>query len=150
MVVTCGIHGQRAKKPNDWMYHVYSRTVNQPNRIIICSGCIPPFNIILPSDIKIWIKVSTQPGVAMLALRDQENLVHAQQTTAAAKPLNQSLKSLQPKTPGTRAPKTPFKVPLNDENDPLAFGKRTMKTNGNVNRNTAKFVKDAFVTPLGK
>ena len=86
----------------------------------------------------------------MLALRDQENLVHAQQTTAAAKPLNQSLKSLQPKTPGTRAPKTPFKVPLNDENDPLAFGKRTMKTNGNVNGNTAKFVKDAFVTPLGK
>ena len=86
----------------------------------------------------------------MLALRDQENLVHAQQTTAAAKPLNQSLKSLQPKTPGTRAPKTPFKVPLNDENDPLAFGKRTMKTNGNVNGNTTKLAKDAFVTPLGK
>jgi hypothetical protein len=86
----------------------------------------------------------------MLALRDQENLVHAQQTTAAAKPLNQSIKSLQPKTPGTRAPKTPFKVPLNDENDPLAFGKRTVKANGNVNGNSTKLAKDVFLTPLGE
>ncbi|KAL1968513.1 hypothetical protein VTN77DRAFT_1723 [Rasamsonia byssochlamydoides] len=85
----------------------------------------------------------------MLALRDQENLVHVQQTTAAAKPLNQGLRQLQPKTPGTRAPKTPFKVPLNDENDPLAFGKKTVKGNGLRNENTLKPAKDAFVTPLG-
>lgn len=86
----------------------------------------------------------------MLALRDQENLVHAHQTTAAAKPLNQGTRQLQPKTPGTRAPKTPFKVPLNDENDPLAFGKKTIKLNGNRNENAIKPAKDAFITPLGR
>ncbi|KAL1977629.1 hypothetical protein VTN31DRAFT_488 [Thermomyces dupontii] len=83
----------------------------------------------------------------MLALRDQENLVHSHQTAAAAK--NQGLRQLQPKTPGTRVPKTPFRVPLNDENDPLAFGKQTVKGNGGRNENTLKPVKDAFVTPMG-
>ncbi|KAJ5092098.1 hypothetical protein NUU61_006968 [Penicillium alfredii] len=73
----------------------------------------------------------------MLALRDQENLVNTHQTAAAGKPLNQGLKQLAPKTPG----KTPFKVPLNDENNPLAFGKRTVKGNG-------KPGKDAFMTPM--
>lgn len=58
----------------------------------------------------------------MLAARDQENLVHSHQTAASAKPLNQGVRSLQPKTPGNKAPKTPFKCPLNDENNPLAFG----------------------------
>lgn len=85
----------------------------------------------------------------MLALRDQENLVHAHQTVAASKPLNQGGKQLQPKTPGARAPKTPFKVPLNDENDPLAFGKKTVKGTGKQKENAKPSVKDAFVTPLG-
>lgn len=84
----------------------------------------------------------------MLALRDQENLVHTHQTVAAAKSLNQGVKQLQPRTPGTRAPKTPFKVPLNDENDPLTFGKKTIKAAGKQRENT-KPAKDAFVTPLG-
>lgn len=84
----------------------------------------------------------------MLALRDQENLVHTHQTVAAAKPLNHGVKQLQPRTPGARAPKTPFKVPLNDENDPLAFGKKTAKAAGKQKENT-KPAKDAFVTPLG-
>ncbi|GFF73615.1 hypothetical protein IFM53868_01115 [Aspergillus udagawae] len=83
----------------------------------------------------------------MLALRDQENLVHTHQTVAAAKPLNHGVKQLQPRTPGARAPKTPFKVPLNDENDPLAFGKKTVKAAGKQKENT-KPAKDAFVTPL--
>ncbi|EAW11834.1 uncharacterized protein ACLA_005900 [Aspergillus clavatus NRRL 1] len=83
----------------------------------------------------------------MLALRDQENLVHTHQTVAAAKSLNQGVKQLQPRTPGTRAPKTPFKVPLNDENDPLTFGKKTIKAAGKQRENT-KPAKDAFVTPL--
>ncbi|OJJ81160.1 uncharacterized protein ASPGLDRAFT_50691 [Aspergillus glaucus CBS 516.65] len=78
----------------------------------------------------------------MLAVRDQENLVHAHQTVAAGKPLNQGTK-----TPGARAPKTPFKVPLNDENGPLAFGKKTVKATGKGNENL-KPAKDAFVTPL--
>jgi hypothetical protein len=89
----------------------------------------------------------------MLALRDQENLVHSHQTAAAAKPLNQSVRQLQPKTPGLRAPKTPFRVPLNDENDPLAFGKRTVKGKGVLalqNENAVQSGKDAFTTPNGK
>ncbi|KAI9375446.1 hypothetical protein BJX61DRAFT_142353 [Aspergillus egyptiacus] len=86
----------------------------------------------------------------MLALRDQENLVHSHQTVAASKPLNQGARQLQPKTPGVRAPKTPFKVPLKDENDPLAFGKGTIKkTVGKQNENARPSVKDAFVTPMG-
>ncbi|PLN76425.1 hypothetical protein BDW42DRAFT_178685 [Aspergillus taichungensis] len=84
----------------------------------------------------------------MLALRDQENLVHAHQTVAAAKPLNQGARTLQPKTPGARAPKTPFKIPLNDENDPLAFGKKTVKGTGKQKDNTKLSVKDAFATPM--
>ncbi|KAL4997222.1 hypothetical protein BDV10DRAFT_170110 [Aspergillus recurvatus] len=85
----------------------------------------------------------------MLALRDQENLVHTHQTVAASKPLNQGTRQLQPKTPGNRAPKTPFKVALKDENDPLAFGKKTVKTIGKQNENARPSVKDAFVTPMG-
>ncbi|KKK18136.1 hypothetical protein P175DRAFT_0502663 [Aspergillus ochraceoroseus IBT 24754] len=85
----------------------------------------------------------------MLALRDQENLVHSHQTVAASKPLNHGGKQLQPKTPGARAPKTPFKVPLKDENDPLAFGKKTVKTFGKQNENTKPSAKDAFITPMG-
>jgi hypothetical protein len=81
----------------------------------------------------------------MLALRDQENLVHTHQTTAAGKPLNQGVRPLQPKTPGARAPN---KVPLNDENNATAFGKKTMKGNGGGN--TQQSSKNAFVTPLGK
>lgn len=77
----------------------------------------------------------------MLALRDQENLVHAHQTVAAGKPLNQGTKQLQPKTP--------FKVPLNDENGPLAMGKKTVKGGGKQNENM-KPGKDAFVTPSGR
>ncbi|PWY69558.1 hypothetical protein BO70DRAFT_432510 [Aspergillus heteromorphus CBS 117.55] len=83
----------------------------------------------------------------MLALRDQENLVHTHQTVAASKPLNQGARHLQPKTPGARAPKTPFKVPLNDENDPLAFGKKTVKAAGKQKESVNLTVKDAFVTP---
>ncbi|CBF81404.1 hypothetical protein AN5687.2 [Aspergillus nidulans FGSC A4] len=85
----------------------------------------------------------------MLALRDQENLVHTHQTVAASKPLNQGARQLQPKTPGNRAPKTPFKVPLKDENDPLALGRKTVKTIGKQNENARPSVKDAFVTPMG-
>lgn len=68
----------------------------------------------------------------MLSVLDQENLVTAQQTTAANKPLNQGIRALQPKTPG--ATKSSFK-PRNDENAPL---------------NTGKAIKNAFVTPAPK
>ncbi len=94
----------------------------------------------------------------MLAARDQENLAHGHHTAAAAKPLNQGSKQLAPKTPGNKAPKTPFKIPLNDENAPLGFGggKTGLKTNARGNENFilgskkgGAIDKNAFITPLG-
>jgi hypothetical protein len=75
----------------------------------------------------------------MLAARDQENLVHGHQQAAASKPLNQSTRSLQPKTPGNKYPKTPLKIPINDENLPTGFG----------GKKNVMFDKNAFVTPMG-
>jgi hypothetical protein len=86
----------------------------------------------------------------MLAARDQENLVHGLQQVAASKPLNQSTRSLQPKTPGNRFPKTPLKVPLNDENGP-GLGGKSVKGKGVENLGQGKtFDKNAFVTPIGR
>ena len=93
----------------------------------------------------------------MLAARDQENFIHARQTAAAAKPMNQGIRALQPKTPRNKnAPKTPFKVPLNDENHPLTLGgKKTVKVHGNQKDNLMTQGKDGigdnhtFITPLG-
>lgn len=77
----------------------------------------------------------------MLALRDQENLVNTHQTAAAAKPLNQGINKIPPKTPGKS-------VPLNDENNPRAFGKGTIKGNKSRQEN-GKPALNAFVTPGG-
>ncbi|MCJ1469230.1 hypothetical protein MMC07_007863 [Pseudocyphellaria aurata] len=93
----------------------------------------------------------------MLAARDQENLVHGHQAAAASKPLNQGIKQLPPKTPGNKAPKTPFKIPLNDENGPARFAKsRPGINNGRANENLttvqkkgALADKTAFITPSG-
>ncbi|KAI9697595.1 MAG: hypothetical protein M1836_004545 [Candelina mexicana] len=94
----------------------------------------------------------------MLAARDQENLAYGHHTAAASKPLNQGSKQLAPKTPGNKAPKTPFKIPLNDENAIAGFGggKTGLKTNikGNENFNFGPSKggavdRNAFVTPLG-
>lgn len=79
----------------------------------------------------------------MFSIRDQENLVHAHQTTAAAKPLNQGVRALQPKTPGNL--KTPFRNPKNDENKPFTIkGQKTLLNDG-----FGKLDKNAFVTPAG-
>jgi hypothetical protein len=94
----------------------------------------------------------------MLAARDQENLVYLHQTNAASKPLNQGVRGLQPKTPGQRVPKTPFKTTLNDENNPtLLGGVRTgLKGVGKGDENRlqtkqkdGKLDSNAFVTPMG-
>ena len=94
----------------------------------------------------------------MLAARDQENLVHGHQQAAASKPLNQGTRQLAPKTPGNKAPKTPFKLPLNDENRPGIFGagKSGFKNNGKGDENAVTVArkgglgdKDAFKTPMG-
>ena len=84
----------------------------------------------------------------MLAARNQENRVLGQQ------------RSLQPKTPGARYPKTPLKVPLNDENAAHVVGGAKANLTGrargnNENALTTKSVKkgldkSSFVTPMGK
>lgn len=72
-------------------------------------------------------------------LRD-ENAINEQQAAAAAKPLNQGIKGLAPKTPGN--PKTPFKSTRNDENANQTLGKGGAK-GGKPERN-------AFVTPASR
>lgn len=100
---------------------------------------------------------------------DQENMVHAHQTAAAAKDHattsaasnNNAMvgKTFGAKTPGTRAPKTPFKVPLNDENAPFQAGKSVLRTNGKgtsvadrrlFTGKKAVVESSAFVTPAGE
>ncbi|KAI5308376.1 hypothetical protein KEM55_005884, partial [Ascosphaera atra] len=66
--------------------------------------------------------------MSMFIARDQENIIHAHQQAAASKPLNHGLKQLAPKTPGQN-PKTPFRMPLRDENSAFTFGKGTVKGN---------------------
>ncbi|CAL3963113.1 hypothetical protein PZA11_000828 [Diplocarpon coronariae] len=89
----------------------------------------------------------------MFATRDQENLVHGRQQAAALKPLNQTVRGLQPKTPGNKFPKTPMKIPLNDENALGGFGGKTGKGKGLQDLMTGKkgatFDKNAFITPQG-
>ncbi|GAB7366861.1 hypothetical protein MBLNU230_g1030t1 [Neophaeotheca triangularis] len=82
----------------------------------------------------------------MFAARaNQENAIYSQQTAAAAKPANQNLKPLAPKTPSNnKAPKTPFKP---DENTQLLFNK---PTTGKPKQDNALFdssKRNAFQTP---
>jgi hypothetical protein len=76
---------------------------------------------------------------------DQENAIHARQTAAAAKPLNQGV--LGAKTPGKLAPKTPHKVPLNDENEADKYGKGTSKKGLGGKQQGGKIEKNLFQTP---
>lgn len=91
----------------------------------------------------------------MFVARDQENLVHARQQAAASKPLNQGVRQLQPKTPGNRPPKTPFKGAGNDENNlaPFGGGKQGLTVRRNQNGDGGKpggpVDKRPLATPLG-
>jgi hypothetical protein len=81
--------------------------------------------------------------MATLAAHDQENAIRNISIGPGGKPLNTGSKGLGAKTPGNKAPKTPFKVPLNDENVFKQAGKSVLKTNGKGNEN-------AFLTPAGE
>ena len=90
----------------------------------------------------------------LAAARDQENLTHAHQTVAAAKHLNQETKGV--KTPANKSHKTPFGVPVNDENAFLQTGKSVLQTNGKNLNFLAKNGKqgkeggnDGYITPAG-
>ncbi|EME39198.1 hypothetical protein DOTSEDRAFT_66253 [Dothistroma septosporum NZE10] len=76
----------------------------------------------------------------MFATRSHdENAIHQRQQAAAAKPLNQGVKGLAPKTPAGKPPKTPFGKTRNDENVQRTVGKGGGK-NGQLERNV-------FITP---
>ena len=86
----------------------------------------------------------------ILAAKDQENFVHGLQTQAAGKPLNAGLKPA--KTPAIKAPKTPFKLSLNDENAVARGGKSVLQTKGKAPMTAkadGKLDNNAFVTPAG-
>ena len=95
----------------------------------------------------------------MFSIRDQENVVHGHQALAASKPMNQTNNRLAPKTPANRFPKTPLKMPLNDENGATGFGKgkSILQTKGKGAENMATgkktlgtgMDKNSFVTPMG-
>ena len=64
------------------------------------------------------------------------------------------LKAMGAKTPANKAPKTPFKVPLNDENAVTLPGKSLLNTNGKANlsmtvKKNGKLETNSFVTPAG-
>ncbi|KAF1929787.1 uncharacterized protein M421DRAFT_129684 [Didymella exigua CBS 183.55] len=88
--------------------------------------------------------------MATLAAHDQENAVRSLQLGPAGKPLAAGAKSLGAKTPGNKAPKTPFKVPLNDENVFTKAGKGDGKGSLVMPTNKGgKLDASAFVTPAG-
>jgi hypothetical protein len=94
--------------------------------------------------------------MATLAANDQENAVRHLQAGAAGKPLNAGIKGFGAKTPGNKAPKTPFKVPLNDENAVGNAGKSVLQTKGKGSENVlftskkgGRLDANAFVTPAG-
>ncbi|MCJ1333242.1 hypothetical protein MMC10_009936 [Thelotrema lepadinum] len=89
---------------------------------------------------------------SLLAQKDQENLTYGHQTAAAAKPFNQGNRALASKTPGNKTAKTPFKLPLNDENGIEAAKTGLKKSKGNDDlftgpKKTASN-KNAFATPV--
>ncbi|KAG9196346.1 hypothetical protein G6011_01467 [Alternaria panax] len=88
--------------------------------------------------------------MATLAANDQENAVRHLHAAAAGKSLNAGPKGFGAKTPANKAPKTPFKIPLNDEN---AVGKAG-NTKGKgaqlfATKPGGKIDTNAFVTPAG-
>lgn len=77
------------------------------------------------------------------AHQDQENLVSIHQANAASKQ-HGTTRALQPKTPGARYPKTPLRVPLNDENVVRGLGGKSILAN------KTKGDRAQWQTPAGK
>jgi hypothetical protein len=82
--------------------------------------------------------------MATLAARDQENAIRNIAIGPAGKPLNAGVKGPGAKTPGNKASKTPFKLPLNDENIFKQGGKSVLKGKG------GQADENAFLTPAGE
>lgn len=80
---------------------------------------------------------------------DQENLVASHHAAAAAKPLNAGAKALGARTPANKVPKTPFKLPLNDENGKTGLKTQAKGTENQLQPTGKKADSNAFVTPAG-
>lgn len=82
----------------------------------------------------------------LAAHKDQENLVSIHQASAVNKQQNQGSthSTLQPRTPGARYPKTPLRIPLNDENAARVLGGKSILAN------KTKEDKAQWVTPAGE
>jgi hypothetical protein len=95
------------------------------------------------SNERLWVKM-------LAAHNNQENLVHHQAPLGGKQQVH-GTRHLQPKTPGTRYPNTPLKIPLNDENNVKA-GKSVIpgraRTAGNENT-VLRGKTEAVITPLG-
>ncbi|EMD90944.1 hypothetical protein COCC4DRAFT_80893 [Bipolaris maydis ATCC 48331] len=92
--------------------------------------------------------------MATLAANDQENAVRHLHAAGGSKSLNAGIKGFNAKTPGNKAPKTPFKIPLNDENAVTKGAKSLLQTQGKgaelfTGGKGGKVDQNAFVTPAG-
>jgi len=80
-----------------------------------------------------------------ISVRDQENLTHTYQQAAAAKPLNQGIRGLAPKTPGNNGTRNGLNGRTGrgnrgqDDENMFLLGPKTGKTG-----------KPSFVTPSGR
>lgn len=112
-----------------------------------------PIKVIATVSVELPVGTKSLKSATMLAAHhEQENIyTHHAGTTK---------QQLQAKAPGARFPKTPLKVPLNDENVQNGFsGKSGLRTKGN-NENTATVMKGGnglgkagksnLVTPAGE
>jgi len=82
----------------------------------------------------------------MFATRDQENLIHGHQTTAAAKPLNQGVRGIAPKTPGPNGTsRVNFGNNQHTTRKPFKDDENTIFNGGKKGNNTDK---QTFITPL--
>lgn len=99
------------------------------------------------------VRANIRSPTMLAAHTDQENLVASHQQAAAAKPLNAGTRAFGAKTPAHKAPKTPFKIPLNDENGATRAGKTAGKGVENqllpTGKKGGKADGNAFVTPAG-
>lgn len=97
----------------------------------------------------LFIQHTHTTAIMFAARTNQENAVYQQQQATAAK--NHGVNGLAPKTPGYKAPKTPFKVALNDENVTFGAGKTGGKGKDGLfgDGKGGKVDPSAFVTPAG-
>lgn len=139
-------HRRRPVAPRD-------RTLQACKQRRIQANTTPPARPPLPHNSVSHVRANIRSPTMLAAHTDQENLVASHQQAAAAKPLNAGTRAFGAKTPAHKAPKTPFKIPLNDENGATRAGKTAGKGAENqllpTGKKGGKADSNAFVTPAG-